>query len=608
LGRTVSGTVLSAGEWLACVKVAEADGEFFRAYDAARQGLAQHPEDLALRHRAVLALARSGATKHAQALYRELGLGGCREKDIPELEARLLKDVALAAPDGPERVPLLLAAAEKYEDCYRRSGSYYPGINVANLRLLAGQAERATEIAGEIVTRLKASPPPTGEERFWVLATLVEAHVIRGELEAAAEALSAALEASQGNHSWLSTAARSIHNATRAKRLPTDWLQAFAPPAVIHYLGHIISAPGKSGRFPARAESTVSARIGELLQARGAGFGYGSLAAGAEILFAEALLARGAQLHVVLPFCLEDFVGHWVRPSGEDWVRRFEACLAKAKSVRFATEDEYLGDDTLHVYNNRLAMGLAVLTSQHLFAPLEQIAVWDGAGSPIDIGIWRKSGRRQTIISVTPDALPLPKGKLAPPGNRRRARAMLFGDVKGFSRLTDRQLPNYITTVLGSVEQVCKAHHNQLLLANTWGDGLFLVFKRAHEAADCALDLQTALSQLDFRTLGLSDPLALRIGGHLGPVYETLDPVLGHENFFGAHVSRAARIEPITPPGCVYVTETFAAALALEHSEKFACDYVGMTEAAKSYGSMRMFLLRSRRRDGDMRESYPIAV
>src|SRR5215510_8120257 len=96
----------SATEWVAVVKAAERDGEFFRAYDAARQGLAQHPEDLALRHRAVLALARSGATKHAQALYRELGLNGCEGKDIPELEARLLKDVALAASDGSERVPL----------------------------------------------------------------------------------------------------------------------------------------------------------------------------------------------------------------------------------------------------------------------------------------------------------------------------------------------------------------------------------------------------------------------------------------------------------------------------------------------------------------------
>jgi len=132
---------------LALVKAAERDGEFFRAYDLARQGMAAHPDDLPLRHRAVLVLARSGATEQAQALYRELGLEGRQEPDLPELEARLLKDIALAAPDGEERVRLLLTAAEKYETAYDRSGHYYPGINVANLMLLAGQPERAAAIA-----------------------------------------------------------------------------------------------------------------------------------------------------------------------------------------------------------------------------------------------------------------------------------------------------------------------------------------------------------------------------------------------------------------------------------------------------------------------------
>src|SRR5262245_20483623 len=73
--------------------------------------------------------------------------------------------------------------------------------------------------------------------------------------------------------------------------------------------------------------------------------------------------------------------------------------------------------------------------------------------------------------------------------------------------------------------------------------GLFLVLQRAHTAAQCALDLQAALARLDLAKLGLSVPLPLRLAGHLGPVYERLDPVLGHNNFFGAHVTRAAHIE-----------------------------------------------------------------
>ena len=121
-----------------------------------------------------------------------------------------------------------------------------------------------------------------------------------------------------------------------------------------------------------------------------------------------------------------------------------------------------------------------------------------------------------------------------------------------------------------------------MLLANTWGDGLYLVFDNAGQAARCALDLQAAMAAIDLADAGLPDHLALRIGGHLGPVYAGRDPIMKQNNFFGAHVSRAARIEPVTPEGCVYVTETLAAVLAIHNAAEFACDYVGMTEVSET--------------------------
>ena len=119
-----------------------------------------------------------------------------------------------------------------------------------------------------------------------------------------------------------------------------------------------------------------------------------------------------------------------------------------------------------------------------------------------------------------------------------------------------------------------------------------MVFDDAGKAASCALDLQAAMAGIDLAGAGLPEYLALRIGVHLGPVYAGRDPIIKQQNFFGAHVSRAARIEPVTPEGCVYVTETLAAVLAIHNAAEFTCDYVGMTEAAKNYGPMRMFLLR----------------
>src|SRR5207302_7851057 len=150
------------------------------------------------------------------------------------------------------------------------------------------------------------------------------------------------------------------------------------PPAVIHYRGHIVAAPGSEGRFPVEQAENVQAQITEVLDQRDVRFGYGSLAAGADILFAEALLARGASLHVVLPFDEEEFVQTSVRPAGGDWEERFRACSAKATTVRYATGDRYLGDNQLFSYCSQLAMGLALLHASHLSAPAEQIVVWDG--------------------------------------------------------------------------------------------------------------------------------------------------------------------------------------------------------------------------------------
>jgi class 3 adenylate cyclase len=111
-------------------------------------------------------------------------------------------------------------------------------------------------------------------------------------------------------------------------------------------------------------------------------------------------------------------------------------------------------------------------------------------------------------------------------------------------------------------------------------------------AAACALDLQEAIAALDFESHGLPGHLALRLGGHVGPVFPVHDPVVEADSFTGWHVNRTARIEPVTPPGEVYVTDAFAAALVLAGQHELTCDYVGHMAAAKGYGKLRMHRLR----------------
>jgi class 3 adenylate cyclase len=62
----------------------------------------------------------------------------------------------------------------------------------------------------------------------------------------------------------------------------------------------------------------------------------------------------------------------------------------------------------------------------------------------------------------------------------------------------------------------------------------------------------------------------------------------------GSHLGSTARIEPVTPPGAVYVTEAFAALLELAGCDDLGCDYVGHLPAAKDYGRLRMYHLRRR--------------
>ena len=47
----------------------------------------------------------------------------------------------------------------------------------------------------------------------------------------------------------------------------------------------------------------------------------------------------------------------------------------------------------------------------------------------------------------------------------------------------------------------------------------------------------------------------------------------------------------MTPPGDVYVTEPFAAMVALHAPYRFRCRYVGQVDLAKKYGAFPMYRL-----------------
>jgi adenylate cyclase len=326
------------------------------------------------------------------------------------------------------------------------------------------------------------------------------------------------------------------------------------------------------------------------------GFGYGALAAGADILIAEQLLDAGAELHVVLPFAEVDFIAQSVAPSGEQWVRRYKECKQLATTVTFASTMSYVGEQTQFAYGSKVTMGMARLRARHLNGEAIQLAIVEGAGagtlSGSDIAAWRAVGAKSEVVT-TPE---LTRPTLPPPPPRSHVKrgtyGIMFTDFPGFTGLDERVLPIFWQEVMLRAAATLERYADVIRESNTWGDALYVVFQDARSAAAAALDLSDQFSQVDTKALGVPDGTAMRIALHYGTTYSGYDPISRRTTYYGTEVSRAARIEPVTPSGSVYVTEPFAAVLEMEKDHLFTCNYVGKMALAKGYGTYPLYRLR----------------
>jgi class 3 adenylate cyclase len=246
-------------------------------------------------------------------------------------------------------------------------------------------------------------------------------------------------------------------------------------------------------------------------------------------------------------------------------------------------------------------MGMAILRAQQLSSDAIQLAVWDGqetslkAGSYADIKEWESYGLKTIKIASEGNFAGDGTDTARPQSQRtRKLRAIMFGDYKGFSKLTDRQMLIFYDYVVPRIAVVIDKYSQGIATRNTWGDGLFVVFSDLKAAAYCALEIQSTLAAMDMDAVGLPPTFSLRLGVDAGAVFEIYDPILGSISFTGSHINRTARLEPSTPPGEVYVTEAFAALFTLLADRELTCDYVGLMQAAKNYGRMRTYRLRHR--------------
>jgi len=585
------------------------------AYDTLASGLKQFPADARLRQLLALSLARSGATRRANDILTELSREGHRDEETLGLLARTHKDLSAAAIERADRMQHLQLALRYYRDGYAQSNGYYSGINAATLALLVGETSEAAALARAVreqCVQLERAPGDR-RDRYWILATLGEAALILGQWSEAADWYRQAVAIGVTRSGDLASTRRNARLIIR--HLGSDAAaieQLLRVRSVVVFSGHLIDRPTRTNRrFPPALEPMVRAAIRERLKKVDVGFGYGSAGCGGDILFHEAVRELGGESHVVLPYDRDQFRRDSVDiVPGADWGQRYDRVLAEATDVVIASDQRTGSGGMSYEYGLLVLDGTAGIRADELESDLVSLAVWDGkpgdgpGGTATSVERWRNFKRPIEIVDLSTfvHAGPPPDVSIASPPRPAVAAAfkpaivgLLFADVRGFSKLTEDEIPLFVEHFLGTVALEVGRSREAPLVTNTWGDGLYFVFGSVRDTGVFALDLCDAVLAMDWRAKGFRDDLTIRIGLHAGPTYECTDPVTKRKTYIGAHVSRAARIEPITPPGEVYASRAFAAIARADQVTEFACSYVGQTPLGKDYGIYPTYVVHRRR-------------
>lgn len=157
---------------------------------------------------------------------------------------------------------------------------------------------------------------------------------------------------------------------------------------VILFSGHMVDAPDRNTpRFPPTCVPAAAQRIAaalDQLQAGPGDLGLTQGAAGGDLLFAEAALARGMAVQFLQPFGEAEFIERSVRPvcDGDDWVARYRAVAARLASApqvmpALGAAATCAADDNAFERCNRWLLDTALACGgEHVWL----LCLWDGQG------------------------------------------------------------------------------------------------------------------------------------------------------------------------------------------------------------------------------------
>ncbi|MCL6741055.1 TRAFs-binding domain-containing protein [Sphingomonas sp. RB56-2] len=565
-------------------------GDMFALYEHAREAIRAYPDDPRARYLQTLAMARLGEPVAALEYYERNRVAEIGSEDAVALRGRLLKDLAVRS-SGAERVDMFRQSSSAYRKAYELSDGYFSGINAATTSFLAGDRQEASELASAIGRRPDIAEP----QDYYAAASGAEAMLVRGEVERATSLFAEARRRPDASPGMVASTARQVALIAGELSISDEQCRALLasiqPTPVIHFCGHMFRAGWEEEAEIARAVRAILDEADVLIA-------YGPLACGADIVIAEEILARGGELHVVLPFAEDDFIRTSVIVGGEQWLPRYEAAKRAASSVTLATQMRNVNDDQQFAYCSKLVMGLAQLRASIMQAKTFQLAVWDGvtsggvAGTAADYDLWAQQGGTTQIVPVPRNRPPLDYAPVEVDEGRPSwsLHSLLFADFAGFSRLDEDRLSTFLEVVMGRIAKVLDRHGEAVLTRNSWGDAVFAVISSPSQAAHIALEIQAELDPDLLTEIGLPPEGGMRISLHHGPIFQHFDAIKASKTYYGTEVTVAARIEPRVPVGSIYTTQPFAAMIESDRNN-YHFEYVGMMDLAKNYGVRILYRL-----------------
>jgi hypothetical protein len=505
-------------------------------------------------------------------MFREGGYEGAVDDPAAlSVRARLTKDLAIAASGAEQRI-LFREAGRLYMRAAEISGATYPLINAATLSLLAGDRAESQMRAAMVLDRDLADAG--GEETpYFQLATRSEAFLLLGDIPGARKELAAAMAGSPHAYEDHASTLRQFALILGAVGADAAWLDALRPPRSLHFAGHLHLAPDIE---------SLKADIRTIMREQNIGFGFGALAAGADILFGEALLEAGAELHLVLPAPVALFRDASVARCGGDWADRFDSLIERADSLRCLDGTAGPSSSVALQLAAELAMGRAVMQADALLTEAVQILVIDPdadgsqAGSSSWVGaLWAGSGRRQWLVDARRDSP-------AADSSRHKSQPQALGLVAGLPvELPDAQLAGPADSTLARLSEVLATGPEPLVPPRWTGTSILVAYDRPQDVVAAA------------RLAALALPGRVRIAGAYGIAKRQVDPFDSSPILVGPYIGELDRIAHCRAPGIFLVGADFAAALCARSAPgTYLAEYTGELASTPEGASGGLYAIR----------------